>query len=107
MRHVSLSALDPVFFLHHANLDRLWAEWQSKDANRLTAMGGPLIALQALFSDAQPSSLGPDAFFPYFGDEGNVTTLRHNMWMGGIVPNITVADAMDIDGDKICIKYDK
>lgn len=22
---------DPVFFLHHANVDRLWAEWQAKD----------------------------------------------------------------------------
>jgi tyrosinase len=23
------SPKDPIFFLHHANIDRLWAEWQT------------------------------------------------------------------------------
>jgi tyrosinase len=27
---LSTSPNDPVFFLHHANIDRLWAEWQSR-----------------------------------------------------------------------------
>jgi hypothetical protein len=27
---VGLSAYDPMFFLHHANVDRLWDEWQSR-----------------------------------------------------------------------------
>jgi tyrosinase len=26
----SSSPVDPIFFLHHANLDRIWAEWQVK-----------------------------------------------------------------------------
>ena len=27
---VSTSPNDPVFFLHHANVDRLWAAWQAR-----------------------------------------------------------------------------
>lgn len=107
MEHVSMSAFDPVFFLHHANLDRLWTQWQSRDTKRLKAMGGPRIAPHTLFGEAQPASLGLSAFVPYFGDKGNVTTLNHNMWMAGIVPNITVADAMDVEYEGMCIKYDK
>lgn len=29
MRLVDYAAFDPVFWLHHANVDRIWAEWQS------------------------------------------------------------------------------
>jgi tyrosinase len=49
---------DPVFFLHHCNVDRLWAQWWSDDPTRLYApahgvkdptdpgeMGGPTINL--------------------------------------------------------------
>lgn len=107
MEHVSFSAFDPIFFLHHANLDRLWMQWQARDTKRLTAIGGPVTAPYTLFGEAQPRSLGLDAFVPYFGDGGNVTTLKHSMWMAGIVPNITAADAMSVENDGICIKYDK
>lgn len=31
---------DPIFFLHHAMLDRVWAIWQSQDAARLDALDG-------------------------------------------------------------------
>jgi len=32
---------DPLFWMHHAWLDKLYAEWQAKDkTKRLTAMGG-------------------------------------------------------------------
>jgi tyrosinase len=29
MADPDLAALDPIFWLHHANIDRVWAEWQS------------------------------------------------------------------------------
>ena len=33
MQALQTSANDPVFFLHHSNVDRIWAEWQAKDGN--------------------------------------------------------------------------
>ena len=30
MPNVSTSVSDPIFFLHHCNIDRLWAEWQDE-----------------------------------------------------------------------------
>ncbi|KAK3390616.1 amino acid transporter [Podospora didyma] len=44
MSNTLLSPGDPIFFLHHGWLDRLWWEWQSKDlATRLTEVDGPNI----------------------------------------------------------------
>jgi len=33
MQALQTSANDPVFFIHHANVDRIWAEWQAKPGN--------------------------------------------------------------------------
>lgn len=32
---------DPLFFLHHANLDYLWALWQSQSPSRLKEFSAP------------------------------------------------------------------
>lgn len=40
MSSVPSAAYDPIFYLHHANIDRLWAEWQ-------VAHPGPLPATEA------------------------------------------------------------
>ena len=33
---------DPVFYLHHTWLDKIWWDWQKQDlTGRLTEMGGP------------------------------------------------------------------
>ncbi len=34
MSDPSLAGLDPIFYLHHANIDRMWAEWNSAPANK-------------------------------------------------------------------------
>ncbi|KAJ5683691.1 N-acetyl-6-hydroxytryptophan oxidase ivoB [Penicillium maclennaniae] len=34
------SSQDPAFFLHHSQIDRLWAKWQDVDANRRNALNG-------------------------------------------------------------------
>ena len=46
MGDVPTAAYDPIFFLHHANIDRLWADWQ-------TAHPGALPAAEASF-ELQP-----------------------------------------------------
>ncbi|OHE94369.1 hypothetical protein CORC01_10297 [Colletotrichum orchidophilum] len=105
MDNPSLSPADPLFFLHHTNLDRIWWQWQAQNESRLTDMGGNNVAEGSFWTGYQPSSLGVDAFLPYFNDNGNVTTLDHVLWMAGMVENITIAEVMDVKSDAICIEY--
>lgn len=96
---------DPLFFLHHTNLDRLWWEWQSADlSTRLTDMTGPNIPTYSFLAQNEftyPSA----ALIDYDGDPGNVTTLNHTLWMANVIPNATIGDVMDLGGDLICAEY--
>ncbi|KAK0620901.1 hypothetical protein B0T14DRAFT_405614, partial [Immersiella caudata] len=120
---------DPLFFLHHAWLDQLWAQWQAADpATRLNAMGGknkgdfatefpgPLI----------PGDIPPPPGFPLtppggppvinttrpaevpepimMGDPGNVTTLNHVLQMMGLTADRTVGEVTNIRGS-LCYRY--
>ncbi|POS74667.1 hypothetical protein DHEL01_v206935 [Diaporthe helianthi] len=105
MNDVSLSPGDPLFFLHHTNLDRIWWEWQALDKARLTDIGGQNVAQSSSLKKAQPPALPESAFAPYFGDDGTETTLDHIMWMAGLAENITIRDVMDIKSDTICVEY--
>jgi tyrosinase len=42
MRNVWSSANDPVFFLHHAQVDHVWAIWQNLSDANFHAYGGPV-----------------------------------------------------------------
>jgi len=33
MRNPATAAFDPIFWLHHCNIDRLWEEWRKRDVN--------------------------------------------------------------------------
>lgn len=98
---------DPLFYLHHTWLDKIWWNWQAKDkASRTSAagMGG--------------NNLGPD-FSPGFpprpaniprptgaaGDPGTTTTLNHVLNMYGNSPNRTIAQVMDTEGGVLCYVY--
>ncbi|KAK1461786.1 hypothetical protein CCUS01_01376 [Colletotrichum cuscutae] len=106
MRDHARSPADPIFYLHHTNFDRLWWEWQTSSPGRLYAMGGPNVAANQIFLDAQPKILPEDMFLPYFGDGGsNITTLDHILWMPGLAENITIRDTMDVRGDKMCFDH--
>jgi tyrosinase len=71
---IMTSNLDPLFYLHHANLDRHWATWQSQDrAKRLTDIAGV-------------SSLNP----PF----ANVT-LDFKLKMDVLAPLVPIRDVMD------------
>ncbi|KAH8734384.1 amino acid transporter [Ilyonectria robusta] len=96
---------EPLFFLHHSNLDRLWWQWQQANlTTRLTEMGGRNVPLASYLEQngmESPSS----SVLDYDGDEGNVTTLNHNLWMVGIMPNATIREVMDLGGDLVCAEY--
>lgn len=41
-----ISPSDPIFWMHHTNLDRVWWSWQKKDLeNRLRDVTGPVVIL--------------------------------------------------------------
>lgn len=59
-----LIAIDPLFFLHHAQMDRLWWMWQQRDPqNRMAAAGDHnsrhVIAMATLDDDVDVDKLAP------------------------------------------------
>lgn len=76
---------DPIFYLHHTWLDKVWWDWQAMDLpGRLEEMGGTnLQTFDNTFPDV-PGINGTVPFegtcngvLPYLGDSGNTTTLSH------------------------------
>ncbi|KAL3469805.1 hypothetical protein BJX99DRAFT_64400 [Aspergillus californicus] len=105
MLDVVASPGDPLFFLHHANLDRLWWEWQSANlTSRLYAISGRNVPRQT-FLDENSFDYPSAALRDYDGDHGNVTTLNHTLWMVGVIANATIGDVMDLNGEYICAEY--
>jgi tyrosinase len=82
------SPSDPIFWMHHANLDRVWWSWQQKvSAKRLRDVSGPL-NLQD-YGNARGGNVTLD--FPL--------SLGYNGW------DATVVDMMDIA--PLCYTYDR
>lgn len=66
---------DPVFFLHHAWIDKIWRQWQTGDlATRLDVIGGPNKPQFGVF---------PPGGFPGLGPNGTATPTS------GAVPTMT------------------
>ena len=82
--------LDPLFFVHHANLDRCWATWQKLDrAKRMRDMSGPLVA------------------YDYRNRRGGNVTLQTPLSMRYAGQSITVGDVMDTTAGDLCYVYDE
>lgn len=97
---------DPLFYLHHTWLDKIWADWQNQNRSyRLTEMGGVNVMPKSSeqFFIPRPSNIprptGAD------GDPSTTTTLKHVLNMYGNGPNRTIADVMDTSGDVLCYVY--
>jgi len=115
---------DPIFYLHHTWLDKLWWDWQARDLPaRLRDISGrnvadPLAQLPNTDPAGLPVIFPPLETFPPLdtlvpppgsplpeGDPGNVTTLSHKLNMFGVIPNATIRDVMDIGGSLLCYEY--
>lgn len=121
---------DPVFYLHHTWLDKVFWDWQALDLPaRLKDIGisneynvfdptklptpptipgkpTPIVVLPEAFP--APEDLVPAPDSPpqvVYGDPGNVTTLDHVLDMMGIIPNATIGEVMDIAGGLLCYEY--
>lgn len=109
MLDIQASPGDPIFYLHHTNLDRIWWNWQKLDLpKRFTDMGGVNVPDQIYITEGNLRNV-TSAWTDYDGDGGlNITTLNHVLDMRGILPNITVGDVMDITNATglLCYTYD-
>jgi tyrosinase len=74
---------DPLFFLHHANIDRIWWMWQNMLPHRLYEISGR--------STTQP---------PFHN-----VTLDYPLLMGTLGPNVPIRDVMDIWTTPNCYTY--
>ncbi|KAJ2915005.1 hypothetical protein MD484_g5409, partial [Candolleomyces efflorescens] len=84
MTNTYSAGADPLFYLHHANLDRVWWHWQQADpANRLYDLSGPTTKGGNI-----PITLDFELDFPALG------------------PNITVRDTMDSSLEPNCFTYE-
>jgi tyrosinase len=79
---------DPLFYLHHANLDRIWSIWQRQSSINLYDIGGPIF----------PNGTG-------------LITLDYRMEMGQFMapslPIRTVMDTLNWNGHGLlCYQYE-
>lgn len=87
MADVSASPSDPFFYMHHAFIDHAFRIWQNADASsRTTSING-------------------------VDHNGNALTMNTPVYMGGIMPDITIGDIMNtqsgvnIGGKTFCYRY--
>ena len=83
MECLALTSTDPIFFLHHAQLDRLWWQWQQENlTSRLKDYSG-----KHMFNSTGEASLSDALMF------------------AGFTEDKTVLDVMDTQGDVLCYRY--
>lgn len=74
-------SVDPIFYLHHGQLDRVWWLWQNRDkANRIKDYSGANL------------------------NGGNVS-LTDVLPLAGLDKDVTVAEIMDTEGGELCYRY--
>ncbi|KAF8684695.1 Di-copper centre-containing protein [Rhizoctonia solani] len=88
----SHSPNDPLFFLHHANLDRIWDKWQLKSTANSAAYGGGSVQDLAAY-DTYPVGAPP-----------NVDT-TWALPTSGLDSALTVSDVMSTTGGYLCFVY--
>ncbi|KAM7211737.1 hypothetical protein V8F06_012870 [Rhypophila decipiens] len=85
----SSSPNDPIFFLHHTQVDRLWWIWQQADESRTNAYDG--------FHRLPPNA--PE------GEQGPPVTLNDILAMRDLAPDAKVLDVMDTRNANLCYEY--
>lgn len=85
-----ISPSDPLFFLHHSNIDRIFWSWQAKKLPaRLTDVSGNIV-----FQDYDNAVAG-NVTLNYVIDVGAVNN-----------KNVTIRDVMNIQGGTLCYGFD-
>ncbi|KAF2745875.1 monooxygenase [Sporormia fimetaria CBS 119925] len=83
--NVENSPADPLFYLHHGNLDYIFWKWQQMDLKtRLNQVGGPVKS---------------------FGYGGENVTLDFKVNMGPLAGDATLGDLLNTKGKTLCYTY--
>ncbi len=83
---------DPIFFLLHANVDRLWAKWQ-KNNNRFDPAVSGTYSFTGRAGDAGATRIGHNLLDTMWPWNGNTTAPRPSTAPGGGLPASTVVSA--------------
>ncbi|KAI0483823.1 Di-copper centre-containing protein [Xylaria cf. heliscus] len=97
MVNVKLSPGDPIFWLHHGYIDKLWWDWE--------ALKLPARLTEGIGGNNTARGKNDPAYVDYFNDNGSITTLNHVLSSNGLAPNATIGDVMDIGGDYVCAEF--
>ncbi|PVI02922.1 Di-copper centre-containing protein [Periconia macrospinosa] len=108
---------DPLFYLHHAYVDKVWWDWQSANREaRLYEISGQnqLYTLPPSLDQTDMCGVPPGGIMPPLepwglgapGDPGTEVTLGHVLNWAGVLTNVTVGEIMDIAGGVLCYEYD-
>jgi tyrosinase len=79
---------DPVFFLHHTQLDRMWWQWQQRDLR------------QRLWQYRRASNEGNGEY-----QESQKYSLNDDFHFGGLAPDRKVSDIMSTESELLCYRY--
>jgi tyrosinase len=87
---------DPLFWMHHAMVDKVWYDWQrSNPVNANSFFGGSVQALQSLDSYDQYPNGGP----PFL-------SLNSTMPADGLFSEVTIGDVLDTTCGLLCYIYE-
>ena len=84
--------LDPIFFLLHTQIDRVWAAWQADNPCNRYATGGGVD--QDLYN-----------FDEYPLGNGTPVTPETVIYMSNLGPDAQIKDVLDIQGGLLCYEY--
>ncbi|KAI5842479.1 hypothetical protein DFP73DRAFT_515115 [Morchella snyderi] len=80
---------DPLFYLHHANLDRIWWQWQQQDRKeRYKDVSGPIVP------------------FDYTNLSGGNVTLDFTIDLGKLGKPVPLSQIVDPESGTVCFRYD-
>ncbi|KDQ13283.1 hypothetical protein BOTBODRAFT_66799 [Botryobasidium botryosum FD-172 SS1] len=92
MANVAHSPNDPLFFLLHGQLDRLWAKWQEHDPANFHSIGGGEVQDLSDF-DAFPAG------------NGTRVTKDTIIYLSNLGPDVKIETLFDIRGGNLCYEY--
>ncbi|CAE6356956.1 unnamed protein product [Rhizoctonia solani] len=88
----TISPNEPMFFLHHGNIDRLWWLWQKLNAKNQVAFAGGSVR------NLTRPDLYPNGAAPWQDTSTVIPT-------AGMYKSVTIGDVLDTTGDTLCYIY--